>query len=658
MTLNFETAKNIAPLVTPLISSIVEVWIKPKLQELYKSKSISKQLFESHFDNKFEEYLIRAFERNSKMNTVVFQNQPKNIWELYIPLTLQTLEGDRNKILIDEFREELFLNHKKIVITDSAGMGKSTVLKWMFIDAIKSNVGVPIFIELRKLSDKNQILDEIFKELNPIEEVFDRSFILNLIKRGDFIFFLDGYDEIPLDVRREVTEELQNFISKASKNIFILSSRPQTAVASFVDFYEYKIRPLEKDEAFKLLRKYDKQNNVAEQLIETINEQNNFNNLSEFLNNPLMVSLLFKGYEYKQTVSYKKSIFYRQVYDALYENHDLSKGGAFIHEKASGLDIEEYHTVLRAFAFFTWKIGKIEYDKDEIIKFISKAKANTKISFKESKFLEDLISSVPLFYKEGNYYKWKHKSIQEYFSAQYICTDTKSDQETILNNIYLSINFDDYINVLDLCYEIDYKTFRHTIIHKFCSEILEYQENYYNFDYEVDTLSLMERKRICLWRKCIIFCHSDYNFMDIYEDSLKIATKKFSNELKGFEPIVLYSGEKFQLFDFSKINYKILEFFSSKKEPFIERKDSGHTSIDKEKYYDDVLTRIIVSNGQIIDENPSSPFNNPAYFDIINDYLLATLDITYDIKIDMITKLKNEIEKEIVTAQSDEITAF
>lgn len=666
-----EIVKNVTPLITPFISSIVDVWIKPKLQELYKKSKLTNELYQDIFEDKFNDYLKRAYDRNNVMNTVVFQNRPKSLSDLYIPLSLSS-SHEEVEVLIDKYKEDFINKYKKLVITDSAGMGKSTLLKWMFVDSMKSNVGVPIFIELRKLSSNNKVIDEIFKEINPIDGEFDRNFILNLIKRGDFIFFFDGYDEIPLEYKNSVTEDLQSFISKASDNIFILSSRPQSAIASFADFHEFKIKPLERNEAFDLLRKYDENNTLSEQLIDIITKDKNHKSLEEFLTNPLMVSLLFKGYEYKQTISYKKSIFYRQVYDALYENHDLTKGGAFVHEKLSGLDIEQFHTVLRIVAFLTWKIGKIEYNRDEIIKYLSKAKDYTNIMFMESKFLEDLVANVPLFYREGNLYRWKHKSLQEYFSAQYICTDSKDLQEEILINIYCSKDFDSYLNVLDLCYDIDYKTFRRSIIYKFICEALNYNSQHYKYIDEVDSESLKIRKHLTFWKKFFILTNK--NIKRTYKDDSKAPNVFISNHRKGEEFIIKNYAEKvdgykltssskadgfhFIIMSFEKLNYKILELLLNKGEEIIKYSDSyrgERTSIE----INEIFKASEELKCQIIDDNPSFIFNHKANFELINQLILDVLSSGYyKINFEKLRELKKEIENEKEIIKKDELLLF
>ena len=161
------------------------------------------------------------------------------------------------------------------------------------ISCIEQNIGIPILIELRRLSKTKTIVDEIIEQLNSIDENIDKQFILDLIKKGDFIFFFDGFDEISLSERSFVTIELQNFINKARKCYFILTSRPEDALSAFGDFQKFNIRPLIPEEAFELIRKYDDSNNISKLLIERIQEKEIFDNIQEYLRTPLLISLLY-----------------------------------------------------------------------------------------------------------------------------------------------------------------------------------------------------------------------------------------------------------------------------------------------------------------------------------------------------------------------------
>ena len=386
-------------------------------------------------------------------------------------------------------------------------MGKSTIVKKIFIDSIDNKKAIPLIVELRRLSKDKKILEEIQEQINALEKNFDKSLLLELLNEGGFVILLDGFDEISLSEREIVTADIQSFITKASRNKFVLTSRPENALASFGDFQEFRIEPLKKKEAFELLRKYDKQGTVSALLIKKL-EESDMLNISEFLTNPLLVSLLFTAFQHKQTIPFKKHIFYRQVYDANFDSHDLTKGDSYIHDKYCKLETDDFHRVLRHIGFSYLKDNqRIEFTKDQILLLIAKAKAFcVDLKFNESEFLKDLLVTVPLFTQDGNYYRWAHKSLQEYFAAQFIYLDSKEQQSNILLQLYNSPSLDKFLNILDLYYDIDTKTFRSTILFNVLKEYKIYFESCFQHpEWNATNLPIVERKELCFLEKPFLF---------------------------------------------------------------------------------------------------------------------------------------------------------
>jgi hypothetical protein len=233
-------------------------------------------------------------------------------------------------------------------------------------------------------------------------------------------------------------------------------------------------------------------------------QEKGMKNIEEFLTNPLLVSLLFIAFEYKKTIPFKKYLFYRQVYDASFDMHDLTKGESFIHDKKSKLEIDEFHRVMRYVGFFGFKNQKLEYVKDEILALISRSKLfYTGLDFTESDLLEDLLVSVPLFIKDGNYYRWAHKSLQEYFAAQFICLDLEN-KNSFLRSMYVHEDLDKLINVLDLFYDMDYKSFRNIILFELLKEFEEHRTTNENlFVNEMTEDDITERSEMSFkWALC------------------------------------------------------------------------------------------------------------------------------------------------------------
>lgn len=303
------------------------------------------------------------------------------------------------------------------------------------------------------------------------------------------IFFFDGYDEIPVQEKEEVSKGLANFISKAGTgNTFFMSSRNEGGLVDFADFQRYEIEPLGLEDAVALIAKYGGDDEVAQGLI---NELRNSNNemLKDFLGNPLLVSLLYRAYDYRQFIPQNKDAFYRQVYDALFLEHDLSKGAGYYREKICGLRCDDFHKMLRIIGFKSFfKAQKVSYGKDELLNLIDdcRKKSNLK-EFGATAFLEDLLQAVPLFHQDGVAYKWAHKSFQEYFAACYICFDMGGQKEAFLEKMADSKQYEKYGNLFDFCYDLDESTMQRALFLKALIRLeRKYEQLYERFGNEID----------------------------------------------------------------------------------------------------------------------------------------------------------------------------
>lgn len=185
-----ETIKTIAPFATPFITSIVEVFVKPKLQKI--ARAFKTEEDKEAIEKTFAEYLARAYQKHSYIPILIFQNKQRRLKDIYVPLTVRR-EREKETFKIAHYPKGFLPAYKKVLIRDTAGMGKSTLMKRLFLAALEEQKGIPVFIELRKLKGDDTIANFIHRELNPINNEFDAEFILNLIKNGNFIFFFGGF---------------------------------------------------------------------------------------------------------------------------------------------------------------------------------------------------------------------------------------------------------------------------------------------------------------------------------------------------------------------------------------------------------------------------------------------------------------------------------
>lgn len=466
----------------PLVTTLVDKVVAPKVEQFSKwCKDINNEYLILKAEH-FQEYLERSYTKYSIVNTLVFHNSQRSLKEIYVAQTLvkeHRSEDDKKATKIDKLPVSLIKKYKKILITDTAGMGKSTIMKRMFIYLIDrglDDVGIPIYIELNRLNKENTILNEIQKTLSSLSKPFDNDLLLKFIQTGGFIFFLDGFDEISLSDRSEVTNDIQDFISKAgTNNYFILTSRPEGILSSFGNFRLFTIQPLTKEESFELLNKYDQseKKELSSKLVELL-ESGQYETLDEYLENPLLVSLLFTAYDFNRSIPFEKHRFYGVVFEAYFEKHDNTKPMK-TRDKLSKLNYDGFDRILRYIGYDSLVNIGVKFNKDTILNSIREAKEYWgNLDFSEYDFLKDLTSSVPLFCKEGTDYKWVHKSLLEYFAARFISFDTKEYQDNILSDIYNSDYISKYINMLDLYYDIDPKGFSKNITLPFLESYLEF----------------------------------------------------------------------------------------------------------------------------------------------------------------------------------------
>ncbi len=446
------------------------------ISELYKSaKHEIKIAKHDWIKSAFEKYLERRYTKFLTIDTLVFPNRQTLFDILYLPLKLSENEfkEDAEITVVDQYPSSILSAHYRIVVRDNAGMGKSTIAKKVFLSSIRERCAIPILIEVRNLSEKNMILDEIISQFEEIDSQPDKEILFSLIRRGDFTIIFDGLDEIVDENRETVISDIHRFCEKAQDCKFIITSRPERVLSSFGDFKSYTIVPLSIDESFELLNKYDfySYRKIAGDLVKALSSEQ-LAAVKPFLTNPFLTSLIYKTYDHKKDIPLKKEQFYRQVYEALYENHDLAKEGYYKRPKHSNLHIDDFAKVLRYVGYKSLTLSKVQFDKEELLEIIDKAsRFYVELDFKPSDFLEDLLTTVPLLREEGLSYRWAHKSIQDYFCARFLIRDALEHRNKILRGFLNKGNND---NVVDLYFSMEPTKFRHQVLYPFLTDYIKH----------------------------------------------------------------------------------------------------------------------------------------------------------------------------------------
>lgn len=497
--------------------------------------------------SQMSDYLAKTRAQCSLINSLAFPNILKKVSDIYVPLTLSTLDSREAREHLVNRGDQLLNQFKNILIIDNAGMGKSTLMKKIVTDIIDYSKEIPIYIELRTLSNL-PIIDQI-KNLIGLDSINDDD----TLKKIPFIYFFDGVDEIPFDIKNELIKKIKIFSDEMSDSKIIITSRPDQSLLELHSFNRFKIKPLNIDQSYNLIRLYDANSSkignsliLSNKLISEIKLMKEKDNTAviEFLTTPLYVSLLFCSYKYKPVIPRRKDLFYSQVFEALFETHDLSKETGYVRRKESGLDITDFSILLRRLAFWCLKNnGRLEFTRSELEKILTEITEKLKgISVKPITFIKDITYSVPLFVKEGALYRWSHKSLMEYFCAEFICIEVKDKRDELLLKMYESNSTVKFKNIIELCSDIDYDSFRKSILEQSLRDYFRHSE-------KITPLKHLSENDKIIWT-CISFfsdlkllltpySHTSLGDFDFVEDENSTDTL-FENSFIGFRDYVTH----------------------------------------------------------------------------------------------------------------------
>ena len=609
--MELQEIKDVVVIAKPFVEPIISTLIAPKIEQLkswLKKQNTNNKVVDNYFENKFEEYLYRTYRNCSNLNILVFPNQQIQIKNIYQPLTLNSSRNDKS-FKITAFKESYIKEYKKILISDNAGMGKSTLLKWISISLIEQSLSIPILIELKRINSNHTLLDEIFEQIDPIDKSFDKDLILKFLELGSFTILLDGFDEVEYDERQIVIQDIKSLTSKASENWFILTSRPDSELTAFGDFQLFNVNPLSKEESFQLIDKYDAVNNnyLSDKLKEGIEQK--FAQVKEFLTNPFLVSLLYKTYTYNKDIPSKKSTFYDEVYSALYKHHDLSKDG-YKRNKKSGLDIHDFRLVLRRLAFNTAKIVKTEYTDIQLIEHLKEVNQSISFDFKELNYSEDLELNVPLFVRDGRNLKWSHKSVQDYFAAEYICNH--SQKKEIVAKLYESKK-SNYLQIIDFISELEPKIFRESIVLPLLNKFKNYCETTYK-DCEISAKEIRKRQSVTFGVLFGMEAHND-NMKDWIDRIQGETDKQIGNYT--LNSLTFTTNKKIPVVEIFAISFdqEIINIIGNKgaKYSTIVKKDNKLKMLD---------IKLPPKKTVYVDDKPNCIFNNRKVFDIVSNKIM------------------------------------
>jgi hypothetical protein len=408
----------------------------------------------------------------------------KTLWQIDKPVDVESFYCDSHVLLRktgakEQYRKKVDFvsdldSKDNFVIQGIAGQGKSILLRHLFINEATLGNHIPIFIELRRIQKNETLLTHILSFLQILDLPTDSTLFQILLKSGKFMFFLDGFDEIPHDQMPSILNELE-YLTSISRNCqFIVTSRLNSPVAMSPQFNVVSLDDLKGNEYEKVIRKLSDTKEYADAIITKIKDQKP--GMSGLLCTPLLVTLLLVSYKSYQTIPIHLSGFYESIFTSLLQRHDGTKP-TFTRPRRCSLNDNQYRQVFDAFCFESKRLNTKSFDYQQIYSTVKKAMSLLDIDEDADAYIKDIKNITCLLLEESGQYRFIHGTVQEYYTASFI----KSLPEPSALKFYQACQ--DYHKTMTWLQELEFlgdiDPYRHTkyFLLSACSKAMGYEHD-------------------------------------------------------------------------------------------------------------------------------------------------------------------------------------
>jgi len=364
-------------------------------------------------------YLTRAYSRCVWIKTIINSGERLPVDELY---TAPRLRRGRKGTPFVASIASIADSDGKLLIRGTAGIGKSTVLRHLFLEALQFTDYLPVYIELRQLQlTQASVLSTLLESIGlPPSARHDREF-KDFARRQKLLLLLDGLDELPGRDASKIELELRHLADDFERSTVVLSSRPSTELVRLAEYEVVDIVPFNKAEAVSYAGKLVQAYNLNKGFVDRL-RAGDFAEHEDFLSIPLLLSIMLLIYQRNEDVPVRITEFYSSAFEALAHRHDSLKDPGFERPFRVKIGFEDRRKLFGALSFLTHVQGHHgSVDRASLLASIAAAGEIARVTVSPSDFVEDLATGLCLLIEEGSEYLYAHRSFQEYFAAEYIC---------------------------------------------------------------------------------------------------------------------------------------------------------------------------------------------------------------------------------------------
>lgn len=193
----------------PLIAKLAAIFAEP----IRSTAKRAKEKVELVLKKGFSEYIRENVVRFSFVKTIISSSTPIPLLSIYVNLHLR----HPNASLRDEDFLTEISKYRNVLFCATAGAGKTMLMRYLYLRFLETQTDrLPIFIELRDLNQHPELRlrDYIRSRIEEYIDGFSDQKFRWALETGRFIIFLDGFDEIDHDKRKQREREINELSAR------------------------------------------------------------------------------------------------------------------------------------------------------------------------------------------------------------------------------------------------------------------------------------------------------------------------------------------------------------------------------------------------------------------------------------------------------------
>ncbi len=394
----------------------------------------------------FPIYKERALNRYLKTKMPFTDDEERLLEDVYVCNTISSRSSNAGRASRGAVRniEEITLEKikeysPKTILIGNGGMGKSIMLNYLFINALRKheeNGILPLFAELREFKyGSKSIVDYLVDSVKHFDNSFKESTLLKLLEQGKCQVLLDGIDEIDPSDFGAFLKQLSELTDQYPANQYVMASRECEVARSASGFSKLYLQPFNDEKKIELIDKLlsHPEDESTKDEIKLFLQNKFIKEHCVFATNPMLLTFVVANHPIIKTFNGKQSLFYKRIYETIIYGHDKAKPdySRIFHSVKDG---EEFTTAFRQFCALSYldkvnEFNDIEFEK--YYKKIDKTSFENPHKFTKNSFLRDACATSCMLYEERSKLLYIDEGFQALlFAEQMMLGEVKDVVET------------------------------------------------------------------------------------------------------------------------------------------------------------------------------------------------------------------------------------